>query len=505
MKWTGEQKDIHFEFACGKRNVIIEATAGSGKTTTVQEGIDKAREAKILYAVFGKKNQLEAKIKIKNPNATILTLHSLGFSFISKNWGKVKAGASTEFFRIKEICPDMPAMAMFRTAQLVSYLKNTLINPTVEDAIKIADLRGIDAGKDDAAWPVKSLAEIAIKSIEKSKNYSFNISFDDMVFLPNSLGLVKKQFDLVIIDEAQDMSLPQLTMAINSCNDGGRIIIVGNCRQAIYGFRGALSDGMTRFKDKLNAKELTLSTSFRCPRKIIELAKVIAPEITAAENAIEGELNNINEDSFYSKVKVGDTILSRTNSAMMPVCLNLIKKNISAFICGRDIGKMLIDLVKDLGGKNVIEFLDNLQKWQDIQTLKLAGKTYAGNALATVQDKAETLRVLSDSCLTVQDLETKLNNLFQDAEDVRKPSIELSSIHRYKGRENDNIFLLEDSFKGRKGLTAEETKEESNIRFVAITRSKKTLNLVSLNNGGKPPKKTNLVNPIPKISIDSPK
>ena len=98
-------------------------------------------------------------------------------------------------------------------------------------------------------WCVQKVLELS-----KQKDSENRISFDDMVWLPCAMGIVKPTFDLVTIDEAQDMNLPQLTMAQQSCRKGGRIVVVGDSRQAIYGFRGAVQDAMEMMEITLRAQ-----------------------------------------------------------------------------------------------------------------------------------------------------------------------------------------------------------------------------------------------------------
>jgi superfamily I DNA/RNA helicase len=138
-----------------------------------------------------------------------------------------------------------------------------------------------------------------------------------------------------------------------------------------------------------------------------------------------------------------------------------------------------LDLIKNLGGNTVSEFLVNLETWQGVQTAKATGN-YAASKLDLVNDKIETLRCLSETVITVADLENKINSLFKDKDDVKIPSVVCSTTHKAKGLEWNNVNLLSETFQSkRKGLTPDQVKEESNIYYVAITRARERLNLVS--------------------------
>ena len=67
------------------------------------------------------------------------------------------------------------------------------------------------------------------------------------------LDIIKPEFDLVVADEAQDLNLNQLAMIQKIVKPSGRVCLVGDDKQAIYGFRGALRNGMEKMTEKLQA------------------------------------------------------------------------------------------------------------------------------------------------------------------------------------------------------------------------------------------------------------
>ena len=84
--WSEQQKAIFDFFKQGQGNLVVRARAGTGKTTTILEAISYAPEDKILLAAFNKKIAEELKSKLKNPKAEAKTLHSVGVSFVFRNW-----------------------------------------------------------------------------------------------------------------------------------------------------------------------------------------------------------------------------------------------------------------------------------------------------------------------------------------------------------------------------------------------------------------------------------
>ena len=127
----------------------------------------------------------------------------------------------------------------------------------------------------------------------------------------------------------------------------------------------------------------------------------------------------------------------------------------------------------------MVDFYDKLQKWRDIKIAAATG-WLAGRVTDLVQDQYDCLKVLAENCLEVSQIESKINSLFYDSEYVRTPSVICSTVHKFKGKEAENIFMLSDTFtSGRRQLSEVELQQEKNIRYVAQTRSLKKLAFVS--------------------------
>lgn len=480
--WTNEQSQIFTWFSSltnsgAPKFAMAKALPGCTKTSTSIEGINRLQSGSVLYTVFGKRNQLEAEEKISNRNVSVKTIHSFGLSFVTANWRGVRGDFSTEWNRVKQLYPDAPKQVILQLTQLVAKLKNTYINPTNKNAIDLAIKFGIDGGNHSVAYPQDKMAEMAMNLIKLSTEYPKDklISFDDMIWLPARMGWVKPTHDFVLIDEAQDVNEPQFSMLTGASKR--HMFIVGDPNQAIYGFRGAMPDSMDKFKTTLNTTDFKLTTNFRCGKNIINYAQTYMPELQAGPNAIDGIVELINEEKAIAKIKVKDAILSRTNAPLMPMCLRLLRNKIPAYIEGKDIGKTLSNIVESLEASNVNEFFDKLAVWQNNKVQRASG-WFAAQAIQLATDQAETLRVLAEQCVTVPEITQKLDSLFMDADKVRVPSVVLSTVHKFKGREANNVNLLVESFK-RKPADAQEAIEEQNIYKVAITRARERMSLVS--------------------------
>src|SRR5690606_18120963 len=105
-----------------------------------------------------------------------------------------------------------------------------------------------------------------------------------------ALDLRVREFDNVLVDEAQDLNVAQRILIRRMLKEGGRLIAVGDPRQAIYGFRGADSDSFRLIGEEFNATDLPLTVTFRCPKAVVAQAQRYVSHIQAHETAPEGEV-----------------------------------------------------------------------------------------------------------------------------------------------------------------------------------------------------------------------
>lgn len=476
VDWSDEQNAIFDWFGDGSGNLVVQARAGTGKTTTIKEAFRHAPESSCLYAVFNKKNQREAQEKIHDPRVEVRTLHSLGYRFIKEVWSNAKPDDNVEFARVETVAPQTPSEVVTALVKLVGFCKNGCVGiPRHELVVEIIEARDIAVPDElEAAFPPAKLADLALEVLELSlkQDEQGRVSFNDMVWLPVAAGWVKPRFGLVVVDEAQDMNSPQLLMAQRACLPDGRICIVGDDRQAIYAFRGAVSDGMRMMRERLNAATLGLTTTYRCPKSVVALAQTIVPDYNAADSAPEGEVLEMDLTAAVEGLKVGDAVLSRMNAPLMGIAMSLIRRNIPARIEGRDIGKQLVGIVEKLKAKSVPDFLKKLATWQDRQTARaMAGSgKFKESKVATINDQAITLATVAEASDSVEDIKARLTNLFQDSDYNARPAVVCSSVHKAKGLEWGKVCLVASTFKN-----ANASQEEANILYVAITRAKSTL------------------------------
>lgn len=486
--WSPQQQAIFKQVAKGGReHIVIIARAGTGKTTTIIKAVDHAPERKILVAAFNKKIEEVLNSKLRNPNAKAKTIHGLGFAFVKRNWSDVnvdKDGIRAEGLS-RAACGNVPDPII----RLVSRL-HTKAREQAPYAKKQGDLTEllyssdcepeegwIEQGYD--AYYVEDKALKAMVLAAAAKPADLLIDFADMVYLPLRNGWCLRWYDMAIIDEAQDMTVAQLDLVMNACR--GRIMLVGDDRQAIYAFRGADSGSLGRLQKELKAVVLPLTVTYRCGQHITTFAQTLVPDITADGANPFGKINPLPESKLIETAQHGDFILSRINAPLPKIAMSLLKAGKRARIAGRDIGESLKTLLRKMskGTEDVSCMLENLNEWEAKEVAKWTAAERADRA-AFARDKAEMLRDLAEDVITLEEIATRINHLFTDNGLGDKGVITCSSVHKAKGLEAERVFILWDTLRDR-------SQEEQNIKYVAITRAIEELVLVTKGGGGQEP------------------
>ncbi len=477
--WSTEQNSIFEWFETPSRgNLIVRARAGTGKTTTIIEGVNRAPDRQILLAAFSKADAKELQSRVTKQSIEAKTLHGLGFKYVRRNWN-VRMDDANPWKRgsalVERVEPNAPIPMHKLVRDLHTKARDIdpwlATDPTPDGLYHLAvkfDLLP-DAEWESRQWDAKRVCTAAHKAMKLAMERTDLIDFADMIFLPLIHSWVRPWFDMVVVDEAQDMTVAQLTLAVGACRKDGRLCVVGDDKQAIYGFRGADSDSLDRLKDGLNAKELGLTVTYRCPKLVVALAAELVPDFTAADAAPEGEISTVDVEKMVLTAAEGDFILSRTNAPLVRACLALLRRGVRAKIKGRDVGKGIISLISKLGATSVDDIPGLLSVWVSREVDRAHKKLpddAATERISIIMDQAAIVEVLIDGATSMGDVERRCNDLFSD--DDNRASVMLSTVHRAKGREADTVYLLQETF--RNGSA-----EEQNIMYVAITRSKRRL------------------------------
>lgn len=462
-EWSEPQKEI-FAHMKHNRALAVVARAGSGKTTTIEQCVQGAPEGnRVLLCAFNRDIRDELKTRVKG--ADVKTLNQMGYGALSRLWGipmKVDEDRQRKLVRNvvpKELSNDhrtsvlkMVQMAMAQVVEDDDSLR------TIMDRYDI-----YTEGLEDDFY-VRWTQEVLRLTREKSAT----ISFDDQVYIPAYFKAQMPRYDNVFVDEAQDLTIAQKILVALSLHRNGKIVFVGDPNQAIYGFRGADTDSIGNMIDFFEADVIPLSITYRCPKQVVRLAKLVVPDFEASPRALEGHVALCSEEEMLRGCQAGDYVVSRFNGPLVRGCLSLLAEGKRAKVRGRDIGAGLIALIRKSAARTLTDFRKWVEAWVKAESERLMEEDQE-RRIEEVLDKAEALTSLSLSVDTIHDLLWKIEDLFTDS---TEEAVIFSSVHKAKGLEADRVWMFEQTFRvGR-------SEEEDNLFYVAVTRAKKELMLI---------------------------
>jgi len=466
--WSNYQLAIFRDVAEGDGHTVVLARAGTGKTTTIMEALCHVPKGKsTLVCAFNKsiEKELAARVQSAGLAVDVKTLHGFGFGACMRAFKSRLDQDKAKRIAVDILGDDEDRIAYRNeVCKAVSLSKGMLLD-TVDAIDNILDVYGIESGDDRDQF-----CSDVYRIMDACYRMTGVVDFDDMIWIPVVHGLAVKQYDRVFVDETQDLNAAQIELSMMACRKGGRICAVGDDRQAIYGFRGADSRAIPNIIERLSAKVLPLSVTYRCARKIVELAQTIVPDYEVAPGAEEGTISVATSDAMIAQAKPGDFILSRKNAPLIKNCLALLVNGTPAAIQGRDIGKNLTRLIDKSKAKTVPALVTWIGQWAEKEIRRITAKRPDADVQPIV-DTAACIEALTEGESSVSSVKARVEALFSDTDE--RGRVTLSTTHKAKGLERDRAWILVDTYRPSAG------EEEANLYYVAITRAKSALFMVS--------------------------
>jgi superfamily I DNA/RNA helicase len=293
------------------------------------------------------------------------------------------------------------------------------------------------------------------------------------------------------VDETQDLNRCQIELILRSITPRGRIVCVGDPKQAIYRFRGADERAIDVLVDRLHAKRLYLSVTYRCARSIVDFVKATTPGLADPQIPASGfeprpgaPLGMVETHQTMERLereaKPGDFILSRTNAPLVRLTLMFLRRGVRATMLGRDIGDALVRVVEQAIEKGVGD-IPALIKWIDERAQKRIDAAMASeppriDAADAAADERAAILAFCEDASSPREVLSKMQAVFEDPvadtmeEKAREAAkwdsrITLSSTHKAKGLERDRVWMLAYTYRKRPSV------EEDNLWYVACTRA----------------------------------
>ena len=470
------QKEVDRVFVEENSNILLSAVAGSGKTTMLLHLLEKVNGS-ALFLAFNKSivEELEQKVKF-NPRVQIRTLHSIGMSGLTSVFGNLKLNDSkTVDFCLKMKgeweCEDMPNREWWALVYQIKGLYNLFrmkMCNNFQDLVDVCNVLGVywDEGL--------ILKTLQIHGLASSYNRNPKvIDFTDMVYLSATDSRVTFRTPTVtFIDECQDLNEAQ-HLLLDKIIKNSRFVACGDRNQSIYGFSGADVKSFDRFLERQNVVELPLSVCYRCGKKIVEHANGVFNNMEAFEGSEDGE---VDFEGNVMDAEEGDMVVCRNTMPLVQTFFNFLKRGKKSYIKGKDIGESLINLVNQTKGNTSRELSENLVKrLENLENeLEIAGIENAKNhpKYHALEEKINIISIFTKKYYTKREVENSINEVFSD----EKSGVVLSTIHKSKGLEADNVYFLNrELLPSKYAKTLDQIIQEKNLDYVARTRAKKKL------------------------------
>ena len=470
---------------------------GTGKTTKLLKYVQTFLKLgtpieKIGYFAFTKKAATEAKERMLKlfPQygyrdlKHFQTLHSLAFTTLGMKKDNVMQAEHYE-----EIGKSLGVqVSVYRGGEEeTGYIDSdseyfNLINIARIKNISIRDEYDTDLYSDDMDYNLVEIIEAELNNYKKS----FALyDFTDMIekFIGSELC---PKFDVVFIDEAQDLSPIQWKMYDIIKQNTKMMILAGDDDQAIYGWAGA---DVKRFQDE-PAKEKILPKSYRVPIRVQQVADSIISQIeTRIEKVWEPRDNEGHCEEVYDLDEVDLTqgrwlILARTNYRLIKMKPYLMERGIYFEYKERKsfsakLWKAIRDFSRWTSGAQL-----TAPEIKDI--FDYTGHEFEGEEHLSYDceyfdiDSNDTwYELFNADPEQVLYIRQMLSNKEKLSEEAR---VKLSTIHSAKGGEADNVLLiLDNTEKIREAIdkSPEKADEEHRVWYVGVTRTKQSLYIMA--------------------------
>lgn len=498
-----EEQGLFFDFIeHGSGNAVIKASAGSAKTSTIENCLKYIPEnKKVLFIAFNVsvRDEIQKDVTRDRTITKITTFHGLGYTFVLSNLDQKPE--VYEYKYKKYINDNIDQITSFKETKSLGamrsqYIRN--ISRLVEYAryycvMKPKDIVNLTKIYSDIVL-IRDEAEVASEVLKWGQNETSVIDYTDMIWLPYVLNMESRtiKFDYVFVDEAQDVTVAEEKLVEKVKGRGCRLVAVGDENQRINVWCGASKTAMDNFKNAPNTKLFKLSTSFRIPKIGETIVHENFPdiEIHSANNAIEGQ---IKYDVSLSFIGERSMVLCRNLAPLLKAMLTVMRMNKACYLKGWETE---LELFQNLVKEYKCKFIDRKLISSDglmpqlyktlFQKIDLLvdnhGLTYeeaiVNDGVLDLYDKIMSIDTLSEGLSTTEELLEKLNIIFSKENDT-KDAIIFSTVHKAKGLEADNVFILRPSLMPNPYAHAEwEIEAERNLKYVAYTRFKKTLNFL---------------------------
>lgn len=482
---TPEQHAIAAALASGAPSILIHAGPGCGKTTTLTWLASQAPNPAAVLAVAFNRDIAAELTRRMPPPFKVATINALGnrawlarpdASHPTINARKTSAILNTIAQGDRwTIAPDEreDLQGLISHAKAAGYLP-----PRSGAAVKpLAAFADVCASADVRPEPHYEALLNAALTLSIAQGFDSTIDFDDQLYLPWAFGTSLPTAELLLIDEAQDLTPVQLALLARI--RAAQTVLVGDPHQAIYAFRGASAsawDDIPRLWPGIQTFPLQLS--YRVPAALLpllrernpalhtasrELGSVITPEGPLTLSGLIGQI--------AGTAPTPGAILCRNNAPLFRLALLALSERLPFTLRGQSFGQALI---RDINracrpSATTAELLTALALlWHR------PGDTPAQTAATA--DRLATITALAPyPTTTAAEISRTIAALLRATD---RAALTLSTAHRAKGLEWPWVIHLDPHLIPQPWATGPSLAQEANIAYVINSRTRNVLTFV---------------------------
>jgi DNA helicase II / ATP-dependent DNA helicase PcrA len=284
-----------------KGPILVKAGPGSGKTRVLTERVRRLitqddKPFKVLCLTFTNKaaNEMADRLEdIKNLNerAYIGTIHKFCFEQLQSKGSRVGITGSINLFEKHQDRIQILYQSLLKNNY--SFKGIQIRDEKLLDKFLNNHLEKIHEFKNSFTPPeyVKNSHEKEIYERYNSELRNSNaIDYDDILFLtyrlfcenPKILDLVRRQYEYICIDEAQDLNQAQYSLIkLLFDQNHNNIMMVGDPNQAIFMWNGADSKFMDQFVKDFDPVIINLNENYRCSQTVVKLGEKLTGQISS--------------------------------------------------------------------------------------------------------------------------------------------------------------------------------------------------------------------------------
>lgn len=487
---TAEQLAIFDAVKNTTESIMIEAYAGTGKTSTLEE-LAKLLKGPVLALAFNADTAATLRKRLPT-HFHVKTMNSLGHTALQQALRRFPDLDPQKLSKLlRQYCSGMSKDDYASVREAVRKAMQAGIVPEAYTQTKGLVPDTPEGWAEAVGEPLEEhilemSRQVLRADIQMVLQKDSIISFDDQIYMPLMFSGLWPKYPTVLVDEVQDFS-PMNVLQLSKVARG-RIIAVGDQRQSIYVFRGASPQSISTVRAlRENWITLPLTVTFRCPKVVVDRAARHAPGFQAAPSAPDGLIGDFRGrpwrwSNIEDMTRPGNpvAVLCRNNAPLIALALKLLRQHQSITIMGNDIAKGLKKLANSIikGIKPQAEAIEIVKNWKATELAKLEASK-EDEETSAVADRADCLIALLESLPDSSGLSALLDKLF--AKDTAP--IILATGHKAKGLEWDTVVHLDPwRVPGKRALKegGHALEQEYNLRYVLETRTKHTLILAEL-------------------------